>query len=87
MKTSSMLPASSQGGHSAQVNMRLLVNGLSLRGSQMGPNFLLVESPVNHPPTDASIVLQVDESERSWRIRLPQGISAGTKRVAIASGP
>jgi hypothetical protein len=86
MKTSSMLPASSQGGHSVQVNMRLLVNGLSLRVSQMGPDFLLVESPVNHPPTDASLVLKVDESERSWQVRLPSGISAETRRVAIASG-
>lgn len=81
-----MLPASSQGGHSVQVNMRLLVNGLSLRVSQMGPDFLLVESPVNHPPTDASLVLKVDESERSWQVRLPSGISAETRRVAIASG-
>jgi hypothetical protein len=63
---------------------RLLVNGLSLRVAQMGPDSLLVESPVNHPPTNASIVLQVDESEGRWRVRLPQGISAGTKRVAIA---
>lgn len=66
--------------------MRLLVNGLSLPVTQMGPDFVLVDAPVNHPPADALVVLQVDQSERSWIVRLPNGISAGTKRVAIAAG-
>jgi hypothetical protein len=86
MKTSSMVPLSTRGGHSAQVNMRLLVNGLSLRVTQMGPDFVLVESPVNHPPAAASMVLQVDQSERRWNVRLPSGISANKKRVEIATG-
>jgi hypothetical protein len=30
--------------------------------------------------------LQVDKSERSWNVLLPHGISADTKRVAIAAG-
>jgi hypothetical protein len=86
MKTSSMVSLSSQGGHSAQVNMRLLVNGLSLAVTQMGPDFVLVESPVNHPPVAASVVLQVDQNERRWNVRLPDGISANQKRVEIAPG-
>lgn len=63
--------------------MRLLVNGLSLPVLQMGGDFLLVDQPVNHPPAIASVVLRVDESERGWRVNLPNGISAGTNRVAI----
>jgi hypothetical protein len=81
-----MVPLSSQGGHSARVNMRLLVNGLSLQVTQMGPDFVLVESPVNHPPAAASMVLQVDKTERRWNVRLPGGISANKKRVEIATG-
>lgn len=81
-----MVPLSTQGGHSAQVNMRLLVNGLSLSVTQMGPDFVLVESPVNHPPAVASLILQVDQSERRWKVRLPSGISANEKRVEIATG-
>ena len=65
--------------------MRLLVNELSLPVAQMGPDFVLLEIPIDHPPADASLVLQVDRSERSWRVRLPSGMSAGTKRVAIAA--
>ena len=67
--------------------MRLLVNGLSLPVTQMGPDFVLVDAPVNHPPASASVVLQVDASERRWNVRLPNGISAGKKLVAIAAEP
>jgi hypothetical protein len=80
-----MIALSSQGGHSAQVKMRLLFNGGSITVAQMGPDFLLVDTPINHPPGNASLVLQVDQSERRWDVRLPDGISAGSKRVAIAA--
>jgi len=80
-----MITSSSQNGHSAQVKMRLLVNGSSIAVAQMGPDFLLVDAPINHPPGNASLVLQVDQSERRWDVRLPEGISAASKRVAIAA--
>lgn len=65
--------------------MRLLVNGSSIAVAQMGPDFLLVDAPINHPPGNASLVLQVDDSERRWDVNLPEGISAASKRVAIAA--
>ncbi len=64
--------------------MRLLVNGSSIAVAQMGPDFLLVNAPINHPPGNASLVLQVDQIERRWDVHLPEGISAASKRVAIA---
>ena len=79
-----MITSSSQGGHSAQVQMRLLVDGSSIPVAQMGPDFLLVDAPINHPPRKASLILQVDQSERRWNVHLPEGISAASKRVAIA---
>ncbi len=79
-----MIASSSQGSHSTQVKMRLLVNGSSISVAQMGPDFLLVDAPTNHPPGNASVVLQVDQSERRWNVHLPNGISAESKRVAIA---
>lgn len=75
---------SSQGGHSAQVKMQLVVNGTSIRVTQMGPDFLFVDMPIDHPPGVASVILQVDDNERRWDVRLPEGISAGCKRVVIA---
>ena len=80
-----MFPLSTHGGHSAQVKMQLLVGGHSLPVAQMGPDFVLVAAPADHPPADARVVLQVDQSERSWNVHLPHGISAGTKRVAISA--
>ena len=80
-----MASLSSQGGHSAQVKMRLLVDGGSIPVEQLGPDFLLVDEPFDHPPGDASVVLQVDQSERCWNVRLPHGISAGSKRIAITA--
>ena len=65
--------------------MRLLVNGGSISVLQMGPDFLILEESFDHPPADASVVLRVDESERRWNVRLPHGISSGSKRVAIAA--
>lgn len=75
--------ASSYGGHSALVRMRLLVNGTSLRIAQLGPDFLFVESPGDHPPARATIEMQVDDSRRTWEVALPQGIKAGEPRVCL----
>ena len=72
------------GAHSAQVKMRLILNGLSVRITHMGPDFLFVESPPEHPPSQATIALSVDGSESQWQVSLPHGISANSKRVTIA---
>ena len=74
----------SYGAHSARVEMRLIVNGSSISITQMGPDFLFVEPASDHPPGDATIVFQVDTSERRWNVRLPDAISKDSKRVALA---
>lgn len=74
----------SYGGHSADVRMQLLVNGLSLRVGKLGSDFLVLDAPVNHAPTVASIILQIDDSEQRWNVYLPDGISTASKRVALA---
>ncbi len=64
--------------------MRLLVNGTSNTITHMGPDFLIVKSPVEHPPGDATIVLQVDQNERRWTVHLPNGLQPGHMRVLIS---
>jgi len=64
--------------------MELVVDSLSLTIAQMGPDFVLLDAPVDHPPGRASLVLQVDAACRTWPIQLPAGISASSDRVAIA---
>ena len=79
-----MIAEQSYGAHSAQVEMRLIVNGASISITQMGADFLFVESASDHAPSEATIVLEVDGSERRWQVRLPDGISKGSKRVTLA---
>lgn len=79
-----MMTSASYGGHSAQVKMRLLANGSSMVIAQMGPDYLFVDAPIDHPPGDASVLMQVDECERRWTVYLPDGISASSRRVVIA---
>jgi len=82
--SSSILISSGHAGRSADVRMRLLIDGTSLPIGQLGPDFLLLKTPLDHPPADATIVLCVDGNERQWNVHLPEGISAGSRRVAIA---
>ena len=65
--------------------MRLLVNGSTIGITQMGPDFLFIEPAGDHPPGDATILLKVDDNERRWKVRLPEGISAESERVVIAA--
>jgi hypothetical protein len=69
--------------HSSDVSIDLLVDGATLRVGQMGRDFLLLDTTIDHPPAEAIIVLRVDQSERRWSVRLPEGISAGRERVKI----
>ena len=64
--------------------MRLLLNGASFRIAQMGPDFLFVESPGDHPPARATIELQVDAAQRTWEVNLPHGMKASDERVVLA---
>lgn len=71
-------------GHSADVRMHLLLNGHVLRIAQMGPNFLLLDDTVEHPPANAEIVLSVDGQAERWTVRLPNGLHSGQKHVLIS---
>ncbi len=79
-----MIAEHNYGAHSAQVEMRLIIDGKSIGITHMGRDFVLVESPIDHVPGEASIFMKVDDSESQWKVRLPQGISKNSKRVALA---
>jgi len=64
--------------------MELLLNGISIPIAQMGPDFLILTETIDQPPSNATLVMQVDEIERQWDVRLSNGISSGSKRVAIS---
>jgi hypothetical protein len=78
-----MTAGTNNGGHSAQVKIQLLIDGCSVPVAQLGPDFLLLDQPFEHPPGNARLVLQVDQNERRWDICLPNGVSADENRVSI----
>jgi hypothetical protein len=79
-----MMPSSISSGHSAQVTMRLFVNGSVLPVAQMGPDFLILDASIDHPPTDAMLALSVDGRERRWPVRLPGGLAKDSRTVVLA---
>ena len=79
-----MIAEQNHGAHSAQVRMRLVVGGTVIRITHMGPDFLLIDAPDDLPPSEAYILLRVDDSESEWKVRLPEGISKDSNRVALA---
>ena len=76
---------STHGGHSANVKMRLLLDGRVLPVAQLGPDFLILDQGVEHPPATAEIVLTVDDHQKRWTVGLPNGIQPGRTRVPIAT--
>jgi hypothetical protein len=80
-----MKPATPQtSGHSADVRIRLSVNGHILSIGQLGPDFIILRDPIDHPPAEAEIAMSIDGREKRWRVRLPEGIAAGRVRTKTA---
>lgn len=67
------------------MRMRLLVNDTSFRVAQMGPDFLFVDTPADHPPGRATLELQVDDSHRTWEVNLPYGMKSDDERVVLGT--
>jgi hypothetical protein len=79
-----MLTSLGHTGHSADVKMHLLLEGQILSVGQLGPDFLILDKAIDHPPAGARLFLAVDGKEREWDVHLPEGMSAGSRRVVIA---
>lgn len=71
-------------GFSTEVRMQLSVNGYVLSVAQLGPDFLILETPADHPPAEAEIAVWIDDHERRWHVHLPDGISPEAVRTRIA---
>ena len=71
-------------GHSTKVQIQLFVNGQVLPVAQLGPDFLVLREPTNHPPAKAEIAMWVDGRESRWPVRLVNGIAIGQRKTPIA---
>lgn len=65
--------------------MHLVIEGRILSVGQLGPDFLLVDQPIEYPPGVATLFFSVDGEPRERQVYLPEGISSAKQRVAIAT--
>lgn len=69
--------------HSADVQMHLSVNGHLLRIGHLGPDYVILDNPIDHSPADAEISMFVDGRQQRWRVRVVEGLSASQHRARI----
>ncbi len=74
-------------GYSADVQMQLFVDGRILSIGQLSIGFMMLDDPVDLPPSEAVISLTIDGDERRWTVYLLDGIKAGDVRTRIAASP
>ncbi len=66
--------------------MELRINGFVLAIGQLGPDFIILDKPLPHPPSDAEITVSIDGNERRWKVQLPDGISTKKSRTRTELG-
>jgi hypothetical protein len=71
-------------GFSAAVDMQLRVNGHVFSIGQLGPDFVMLKDPADHPPAAAEITVTIDGRVRCWTVQLVDGIIARERRTRIA---
>jgi hypothetical protein len=62
--------------HSADVQIHLSVDGHILSIGHLGPDYVILDNPIDHPPADAEISMLVDGKESRWGVKLIDGLSA-----------
>lgn len=72
-----------QRAHSALVEMDLILADRVLPIAQMGPEFLMLATPSDHPPCDAEYSLRVDGQDYRGKIRLPDGLSSDQRTTRL----
>jgi hypothetical protein len=71
-----------QTGFSPKVALALLVNGRELALSHVGPDEVTVRDSCEPiPPSDAELLISVNDETESYRVFLPQGIPSAPQKV------
>jgi hypothetical protein len=67
--------------------MELRLNGLVAPIVQMGPDFVVLKQPFEHPPAAAELFLRIDDSESTWGVYLADGISPARRKTKVDGAP
>jgi hypothetical protein len=81
MESNTIRQSSPKTGYSATVQMFLEIDGVRHDVSHMGPEFIILPQPPNHPPCEAIVGLSVDGRLKQWPVSLPDGLSEASQRV------
>jgi len=71
-------------GYSATVRIQLTLNGQVLSIAQLGPDFIIIRDRKDHPPAVGEIAMWIDDYERRWNVKLPDGIRADQDETPIS---
>jgi hypothetical protein len=67
--------------------MSLIVGAVSHRVGILGPDYLYLESPGDHPPSEADLILEIDGDREQSRVFLPKGLPANEHEIPIRRIP
>lgn len=59
--------------YSGVVKLRLRVGDLEYRLSRTGPNYIGFRDPVELPPCEGVVIMNIDDREHRWSVRLTGG--------------
>ncbi|MCC7475980.1 MAG: hypothetical protein IT425_11340 [Pirellulales bacterium] len=70
-------------GYSANVAITLLVRGLTLAVSHVGPSGLIIQDPCDEIGScEGKLVIKINQSERKYQVFMPHGIPGSGKLVS-----
>jgi len=72
-------------GHSADVDLQLVVGGQAMELAQVSPTAFYLREAAASPPCAAELVVIIDGRERRQQVYLPHGISRNSREVKYSS--
>jgi hypothetical protein len=67
--------------------MHLSINGHTFKIGQLARGFVILNDPIELPPTQGEITMSIDGRVSKWRVHLPNGVSPDRLRTAIGQKP
>ncbi|HUS36184.1 MAG TPA: hypothetical protein VM680_12605 [Verrucomicrobiae bacterium] len=63
--------------------MTLVVGAVSHRVGILGPDYVFLEAPGEHPPSEADLILEIDGDREQSRVFLPKGLPQNEREIPI----
>lgn len=63
--------------------MELKINGRIFDVGQLGPDFVRLRDPADHPPAHGEMMVSIDGHVKRWPVQLPDGVRAGQAHTRL----